>query len=388
VEWIEEIPAWIAAIPWLGFGALVWWRLRHSRDVREYAPARGPNIPRVSVIVPARDEAHNIERCVGSLLRTTYANVEFIVVDDHSTDDTGSIARRMTGNDARARVTNAPSLPAGWFGKQWACAHGASLATGDLLLFTDADTWHAPDSLARAVTALETRKADALTLIGHQEMVTFWEQVGQPAVFLGIFAVMGGTEDVSATRDPRQKAANGQYLLLRRSAYDALGGHEAVRGYVAEDVMIAQTWTAAGRSVQSVLALDHLSTRMYRSLGEFVRGWRKNVWAGGKYLVRDHPIARAVARLLFPVTPLIGVVPHVAIVLGAFGLASAWWLAFGVWGAVYESGALALLYRRIRFPVSSALLYPLGCLLQSYVFAAAAIRGDRTEWKGREYRVA
>ncbi|HKS07546.1 MAG TPA: glycosyltransferase family 2 protein [Gemmatimonadaceae bacterium] len=378
----------MAAIPWLGFGALVWWRLRHSRDVREYAPARGANIPRVSVIVPARDEAHNIERCVESLLQTTYANVEFIVVDDHSTDGTASIAHRLIDGDARARITSAPPLPAGWFGKQWACAHGASLATGDVLLFTDADTWHAPDSLARAVTALETRNADLLTLIGQQEMHTFWEKVGQPAVFLGIFAVMGGTERMNASRDPRKKAANGQYLLMRRDVYDALGGHEAVRGYVAEDVMFAQTWTAAGRSAQSVLALDHLSTRMYRSLGEFIRGWRKNVWAGGKYLIHDHAVARAIARVVFPVTPLIGVIPHVAIALSVLGLASRWWLVFGLFGAAYQAGALALLYARIRFPVSAALLYPLGCLLQAYVFAVAAIRGDHTEWKGREYRIA
>ena len=388
MDWITAVPAWIAAIPWLGFGAVALWKLRRSRDVREYEPARGPHIPRVSVIVPARDEAHNIERCVQSLLLTTYANVEFIVVDDQSTDATIAIARRTIGNDARARVTSAPDLPAGWFGKQWACTHGASLATGELLLFTDADTWHAPDSLARAVTALREREADALTLIGTQEMVTFWEKAGQPAIFLGIFAVMGGMEDVSGSRNPREKAANGQYILVRRDTYDALGGHEAVRGYVAEDVMIAQTWTAAGRRVHALLAFDRLSTRMYRSLGELIRGWRKNLWAGGKHLIHDHPAVRAVARVILPAVPLIGVIPHASLLLGVFGVLPSWWIAFGVFGAVYEAAALAALYRRVRIPAECAVLYPVGCLLQSYIFAAASIRGDRTEWKGREYRVA
>src|SRR4051812_2598438 len=110
---------WIVALPWLIIPIAVLVRMRGARSLGEYAQARGADLPRVSVIVPARMEAHNIERCVKSILLTTYAHVEIIVVDDHSTDGTGDIARRVIDNDARARVTTPGPLPAGWFGKQW-----------------------------------------------------------------------------------------------------------------------------------------------------------------------------------------------------------------------------------------------------------------------------
>src|SRR6185437_14783611 len=118
--------------------------------------------PLVSVIIPARNEARNIERCVRSVLASTYPSLEVIVVDDHSTDATGSIARAMAAHDSRLVVIDAPDLPAGWFGKQWACATGARAARGQLLVFTDADTRHAPDLLSRAVNALRDRDASLL----------------------------------------------------------------------------------------------------------------------------------------------------------------------------------------------------------------------------------
>jgi chlorobactene glucosyltransferase len=388
VEWIETWPAWVAALPWLLAPLAALWYTRDSRSLDEYSPSRGESGPRVSVIVPARDEVHNIDRCVRSLVATGYGDAEFIIVDDYSSDGTGEAAWRAIDGDARARVTRPPPLPDGWFGKQWACAHGASLATGDLLLFTDADTWHAPDLLPRSVTALLERGADLLSVSGRQETGTFWERVVQPAMFVVFFGVFGGTETMSRARAPRRKIANGQFMLIKRSTYDRLGGHEAVREYSAEDAMLAQRWTAAGCTVHMVLGLDQLATRMYTSFGALVRGWEKNLWSAGRHLLADKVVVRAAGRVAMPLGPLVGTIPVIALLLAAVGLLSRWWLAFGAFGYVFQTSVLMFVYDVVRAPRRFALLNPLGAAVVAYIAARAALRGDLAEWKGRTYRAA
>jgi chlorobactene glucosyltransferase len=285
------------------------------------------------------------------------------------------------------RVTVPPPLPAGWFGKQWACAHGASLATGQYLLFTDADTWHAPDALPRAITAMETRGAQLLSVAGAQELGSFWEKVVQPVMFLALFAWFGGMEAVSRSRSPRRKIANGQYILVRRGDYDALGGHAAVKDHVAEDLLLAQTWTAAGRAVHVVVGLEQLRTRMYQSLGEVVAGWGKNVWAGGRHLAGPR-WAWPLLRLLMPLAPWVGALPVVLLLLGLSGVLAPWWTAVGAWAWLFMSAVWMLLFAFTELRPGWALLYPLGCMTASGIFVIAVLRGDRTRWKGREYRSA
>ena len=378
------IAPWMAALPWLVGPAAVLWRLRDSRFLHDYAPADASTAPRVSVIIPARNEAHNIARCVSSLGATSLRDVEIIVVDDHSTDDTAGIAREAAGGDARVRITTPPPLPGGWFGKQWACAHGASVATGSLLLFTDADTWHAPELLARAVTALHERGADLFSVAGQQETVSFWEKVVQPVVFIGLFSWFGGMEQISRATEPRRKIANGQFILVRRAVYDAEGGHQAVRGYVAEDLMLAQQWTRAGRAVHMVVGLDLLRTRMYRSLPDLIQGWGKNAWAGGRHLFADAkwwPLL----RVLMPLGPLLGLLPVLLMVLGISGVLPPYAAQMGGYAFLFQTTVWMALYTYVQMAPRYAVLYPLGCVIAMYIFAKAAWRGEQTEWKGRKY---
>src|SRR5437879_5461588 len=170
-------------LPWIVPPLVGLWRSRRSRSLDEFSPNAPENAPFVSVIIPARNERRNIERCVRSVLTAQYPSFEVIVVDDHSTDGTGELARAIAAEDSRVRVVDAPWLPEDWFGKQWACATGAHAAKGSLLLFIDADTWHAPDLLPRSVNALRLRTADLFTVAGHQETHSFWERVVQPVVF-------------------------------------------------------------------------------------------------------------------------------------------------------------------------------------------------------------
>jgi chlorobactene glucosyltransferase len=381
----NTVGALLYTLPWTLPPVIAALRARRSRSLDD-VPATAPDdAPFVSVVIPARNERRNIERCARSVLTSAYPSFEVIVVDDHSTDGTGEVARAIAATDTRLRVIESEPLPAGWFGKQWACANGAGVARGDLLLFTDADTWHRSDLLPRAVNALRQRDADLLTIGGHQEMHSFWERVIQPQMF-GLLALRyGGTEEVSNTRKPEHAIANGQFILVRRSTYDAMGGHERVRDRVAEDLSMAQEWVRAGRRIALMLAVDQFSTHMYASLAELIGGWRKNIFAGG----RTAAVGGRVGHLLFPLAllavPIIGLAPVVVLTLCAFGVLSTSWL---VWSALCVAASLvywAGIYRFMRESAFNALLYPLGLVMFGYIALGSVLRGQRVEWKNREY---
>lgn len=205
----------LAALPWVLLPLAVLWQLRGSRTLDEY-PAEPPSdAPLVSVVIPARNEGRNIDACLRSVLGSTWPAFEVIVVDDHSADGTGDLARRAAAADPRVLVIENPDLPAGWFGKQWACHNGARAARGAFLLFTDADTRHGPELLARSMNAMRVRGADLFSVGGAQVMETFWERLVQPHIFSMIVARYGSTERLSRTTDPYGKLANGQYEIGR-----------------------------------------------------------------------------------------------------------------------------------------------------------------------------
>jgi chlorobactene glucosyltransferase len=360
-------------------------RSSRSRSLDEVSAEVESPAPLVSIVIPARNEARNIERCVRSVLSTRYPSVEVIVVDDHSSDATATIARDIAASDSRLRVIDAPPLPAGWFGKQWACAAGASGARGEILVFTDADTQHASDLLPRVVNAMHERRADLLSVAGHQEMHSFWERVIQPQMFALIAIRYGGTEHMSNARRPEDAIANGQFIAVSRVAYDALGGHALVRDRVAEDLSMAQEFVRTGRRVVVLLAREQLSTHMYASLREIVGGWRKNVYAGGRHASVGGAFGRSLYPAILIAVPLIGLAPPIALVFAAGGALSSGWL---VWSAIAVAAALGFwttIYRFINAPVRYVLLYPLGLAMLLYIAIGAVLRGRRVEWKERTY---
>ncbi|MFI5229349.1 MAG: glycosyltransferase [Gemmatimonadales bacterium] len=372
-------------LPWLLPLAAVIVRARRSHSLAELPDTLPANAPLVSVVIPARNEQRNIARCVRSVLASCYTPLEVIVVDDHSTDGTGDLARAVAADDARLRVIDAPPLPEGWFGKQWACATGAGVARGTLLVFTDADTRHASDLLPRAVNALDRRNADLLSVVGHQEMHSFWERVIQPQLFVLLSIRYGGTEQVSTTSRPENAIANGQFILVRREAYDAMGGHALVRDRVAEDLSLAQEWIRARRRIALLLAIEQLSTHMYASLAELVGGWRKNIYAGGRHAALGGRAGRALYPLLLPAMPLLGLAPPVALVVAAVGLLSSAWLLWSAIVVVASVGFWSAIYRFMREPALYALVYPLGFVMLFYIAVGAVARGRRVEWKARRY---
>jgi glycosyltransferase involved in cell wall biosynthesis len=309
-------------------------------------------------------------------------------VDDHSTDATGAIAAELAARDPRVRVVTPPPLPPDWFGKQWACDTGARAARGAVLGFLDADTWQAPDLVSRAVNAMRARGADLLTVASTQEMGTLWEKLVQPQVFYMIWARYGGTEVVNESPRAGDKLANGQCMFFRRDAYDAMGGHAAVRDKVAEDLALAQRWFLAGRRVTMVLGLSQLRTRMYTSLRELVEGWGKNIYAGGRDAVPFGALGRAIYPLMLLLPPLSGIVPPLLLALGLAGVVGHGVL---VWAAIVTGANLLwwlAVYAWLAMSPLYALLHPVGAGALLYIALRAIGRGQRVRWKGRDYQAA
>src|ERR1700732_4596895 len=227
--------------------------------------------PTVSVIVPARNEEACLGDCLPSLGAQSGLALEIIVVDDHSSDRTREIALSCPG----VRVIEASPLPESWTGKNAAVTTGAREARGEWLLFTDADTVHLRGSLARALAEAQDNKAAMLSYSPEQLVVTFWEMATLPVVF----AELARQYPPSIVSDPSSPvaAANGQFILIRRETYDAVGGHAAVAGDILEDVALAGTVKRSGRKIRFRYAPDAVRTRMYRNYGQLRDGWTKNL---------------------------------------------------------------------------------------------------------------
>jgi len=377
----------LACAPWVLGPLLLLWRGRASPWLTEEPSDVPPNAPLASVVVPARNEAHNIERCVRSILRSSWPNLEVIVVDDRSSDGTGDLVRAIAGADARVRVVDGVPVPDGWFGKQWACAQGAAAASGSTLIFTDADTVHAPALIPRTMHAMRARSLDFLTVAGFQELGSFWERVVMPQVFYMIATRYGGAGEVNRARRSRDKIANGQYLCFTRAAYDALGTHEAVRGKAAEDLALSQLVHERGMRGEIAMGPDDLSTRMYTSLAEVVNGWTKNMITAGADSLPPGFIPRLLLPLLLLIAPLIHLAPVLTLIAAAVVP-----LPQGVviWAAVCTT--LLLLWwgfiyvRAFRQSPLYALTLPLGAMVVLFIIARATVRGRGVEWKGRRYQ--
>ena len=228
-------------------------------------------MPVVTVIVPARNEEASLGACLESLVSQDGIAFEVIVVDDGSTDRTRAIAQSFPG----VRVIEPGALPEGWSGKNNAVTAGASQACGRWLLFADADTVHKPGSLAKAVAEATKQKADLLSYSPEQEVHGFWERAVMPV----IFAELARKYPPSRISDPATKlaAANGQYLLISRKVYNAVGGHVAIASSLLEDVELARIVKTAGYKISFRYGGDAVSARMYRSFRQLREGWTKNL---------------------------------------------------------------------------------------------------------------
>jgi cellulose synthase/poly-beta-1,6-N-acetylglucosamine synthase-like glycosyltransferase len=324
--------------------------------------------PTVSVIIPARNEETSLEQCLESLVAQRGVDFEIIVVDDHSTDRTREIAQSFPG----VKLIEAGPLPDGWTGKNNAVATGARAARGEWLLFTDADTIHLPESLARSLHEAKRQGAALLSYSPQQIVKSFWEKAVMPVIFAELVSYYRPTE-VSDPTSPTA-AANGQFLLIAREAYDAVGGHAVIAGSLLEDVALAGAVKQSGRKIWFRYGPDAVRTRMYRNWPQLREGWTKNL------------------ALLFPSPALLATWRGTEFVLVIACL------ALVARAVVNQDYAHAILYaaipvltftriRRAHFPWDANILTLFGLP----VFAYLLLRSRQTHahqsisWKGRTY---
>lgn len=382
---------WWLALSTLGVvaGSVLTWWLHRVRglgiQVRPGAAAAGGGGPLISVIVPARNEARNIERCVTALLAQTYQNYEVIVVDDRSTDDTGQILARLASADPRLRLVPGQPLPPGWAGKPHALAQGVAAARGEWLCFVDADTYARPEALAATYATAQAYQADLFSILTGQKLGTFWEKVVMPVVLSGL-AFGFPPERVNDPRRP-EAVANGQYLLIRRKVYDAVGGHTALRASLVEDKDLAEAVKHAGYRLVLADGQELAETRMYTSLGEVWEGWTKNMFLGlqGRpWLLALGAVASLAGALALPAWPLAGLI---------WLARGGGWPALGVsveaaavWGLVLY--ARALVAQGLKISPWYALSLPLGAGIFAAMMLTSTLRvvtGKGVVWKGRTY---
>jgi chlorobactene glucosyltransferase len=338
-------------------------------------PSTAPvTLPRVSVIIAARNEEDDLPATLDCLLAQDYPNLEVLVVEDGSTDRTAQVI------DARApavRRVNPPPLPEGWVGKSWACWNGAKAATGEWLLFMDADVRTNPTTVRTTVDWAIRERAELATIAPRVEMRSFWERLVLP-FYIQVVLTYFRTPHVNRARS-KAAMANGQYWLTPRSAYDAVGGHEAVRSIVLEDVAIARRYRATGRALRVAWAPGLAETRMYRTRKEMFEGLLKNI----------HGTEFSAARLVGSMAGLVGLF-LLPLGLLPLGLATGSF-ALSVMGGVLcfaLFGKHVVFDRAVGAPAWYGLLFPLSVAYYVVLVGtslARGLRGKPVAWKGRAY---
>jgi chlorobactene glucosyltransferase len=391
---------WSHVIGVVGFYLVLWLRSSPRKQNRSRSlpsksdhPAQVKTSPQVSIIVPARNEERNIRRCVESLLEQGYPNYEVIVVDDGSTDDTPHILEDIIQthpHGERLWVLRLRELPPGWAGKPHAIHAGVQESHGQWLLFTDADTWHAPSALQNALTSALDAGSDMYSLYTAQVLPGFWERVMMPMAYLGISMMY----PIKKVNDPLSSVAlaNGQFILIRRTVYDMLGGYARpeLRNSLLDDRDLAKTVKQQGFRLRLEDGRDLVQVYMYHGLREAWRGWRKNAFLGSR------------GGIAFVLLQLIGL-PMVAII--PFLLPLLTWIrrrkpVRGTPITPSEIGAAALLElgpllayhvsidKELKVPWYYAFAYPLSAALFEVILAQSTWRvllRKGIDWRGRQY---
>ena len=344
-------------------------------------PLRKPVVdpPRISVCVPARNEERGIQACLQSLLNQDYPDFEVIAVDDHSSDRTGNIMRDLEKENSHLKVLQGEDLPKDWLGKPFALNQAFKISRGEYLLFTDADPVFERHALNTAVNTMRERELDVLTLMPQAKFGSFWERAVQPVIF-GFIASLTRFKNVN---DPDHKSAIGfgAFLMFRRGAYEKIGGHEAGKADVLEDVLIAKRAKTAGLKLLVADAKQLFSIRMYFGLKEIWTGWRKNMFFA---------MNRSVLRAIWYVFMFLGflLTPYIVLAMNIF-LQTGWlWTGMALAGVVMVTAAAYKTCDELGLHRNTAALFPIGTIVMSAIMLNSMIYTlirKKTEWRGRIY---
>jgi chlorobactene glucosyltransferase len=348
-------------------------------------PAEGPLI---SICVPARNEEHNIRACLEAIFVQTYPNFEVIVLEDRSSDNTPVILRELGELHNNLKILNGSTLPAGWAGKPHALSQAEKSARGEWLCFIDADTFLIPETIASCYTTAIETGADLFTIMTEQITGTFWEKTVMPLVLTALSVGFPARK----VNDPRQPdaIANGQFIMIKRSVYNAIGGHESVKDKIVEDKAISERVKWNGYRLIVADGSRVARTRMYTSLSQMWEGWTKNIYLG----LRDQPnllalgvfgaIVSVISAVFLPLWPLLGLLWY---------FHGGGWLAMMVllesllvWGVLLS--ARAAVAGKMNISRWYAFTTPLGAgVFTAMMFTSTwnVLSGRGVTWRGRKY---
>jgi len=380
----------LSTVLFLGAIVIVTWLHNQAwLDVRTPHVPTPPGGPPISVLVPARNEEKNIRRCVEALLAQDYPNFQVLVLDDRSTDSTSAILAELSARDSRLVILAGRELPAAWAGKPHALHQAAASATGEWLLFLDADTFLHPNALSAALAAAKKSQADMYTVMTEQLTGSFWEKTVMPLVLTALSVGFSPRK----VNDPntRDAIANGQFIFIRRDIYDSIGGHEAVKDQIVEDKALSEKVKWGGHRLIVADGRGIAQTRMYTDLPSMWEGWTKNIYLGlsdrpGLLLLGVFGAALALmAAFVLPAWPIFGLV---------------WYLNSGGWMALVVVLEALLVWAYILFARMKvnqnmgispwyALTTPLGAGVFAAMMLTSAwkvLSGQGVTWKGRNYK--
>jgi len=387
---------------WLGVTAvaLLVWSSRHlqlSRARRLMPPLHpgmydgqdGP-LPAISMLVAAKDEEANIETCLRSLTRQKYPKLRIVSINDRSSDRTGEIIDRLAREDGRLSAVHIRELRPGWFGKNNAMREGVSRADGEWLCFTDADCEYTSErALTVAMRFAQEKKADFLSVLPTHQTETFWERVIQPACS-GILLIWFNPMKVNNPRCPTAYA-NGAFMLMRRSCYEAIGGHEPVKTELNEDIHMARLAKAAGQRLVVVSNEGLYTVRMYASLKQMWAGWSRIFY--GCFGTLRRLLLSTVVITMFSLLPWITLLSAGLVVLLAPAPAVQWRVLLPV-AAAACAAQLSIMLRFYALNHSNpcyGLFYPIGAAvgLGALINAIRRVGGrEKVTWRGTTYRGA
>lgn len=360
------------------------------RRLKVIAQGNLPFPPLVSLLVPARNEEAHIGMCVRSLVEQSYEKLEVLVLNDQSCDATAAIVQEIIdelppSQKGRLRLFSGEPLPPGWVGKNFACHQLSRYARGTYLFFTDADTVHAPETVQAVIDCMSRLKVDLLTAQPAYELEGIGERLVMPLLCFRVFTLLPLTL-LSQRPEPILAAGNGPLLCFRRSAYEAAGGHLAIRGNILEDVSLARTIKAAGYRMALVDAVDMIHCHMYTSFTRTWVGFSKTFFAFYSY-----SLVAALTILLFDV--VLFVAPPLVLLASLFVFVP--FLLFVLALVSYGMAVFMRLLLAMRFTRSQKLIALFLCFLHPVAIVLACLillnsirwyyRKRGTEWKGRYY---
>lgn len=349
---------------------------RSIRRLRDQPPLAGP-LPRVSIIIPARNEERNLEEALRSVLALDYGNLEIDVVDDRSTDRTGEILDRMAAADSKLRVIHVKDLPKGWLGKNHALWLGAEKATGELLLFTDADVVLDPSILRRAVGVMVADELDHLTASPEIERPSLWFEmfIGTFSLFFSLFTKPWKVKDPNS----RSHVGIGAFNLVRTASYRAAGGHQAIAMRPDDDLKLGKLLKIRGFRQEFVFGQGLLRVEWYASVRELIQGLMKNAFAAVDYRVSVVFFA-SLTQLAIMVWPFLAL----SLTSGATR-----WLNLGSVLVLFLLGWLNAPLAGVRR--WHGIGFPVATLLFNYIVWRATLttlRNDGIDWRGTHYPLA